>query len=302
MTAISFGGKAITRNVDNYWYHAGGHIMWRLESTTGLPQYFHGSGVWTDGTDIYFIASNCFTYKLDKSTNTWSQVNVGLSTGSGNYSVFKDGQTIYALYVNGTTYRVYQFDDSTKIFSTYYTQDYPTQATDIWYNGGDIYYSMNTGVVGDPAHNLIWNRSTHKWETVSMYFNPSLYGTYGLVGNAVWNYNGNSYVGDWDSDGNFLRLYKFNHSTSTWNETSWNGFCAVKGIDIWTDYDGNMIYSDGTVQYKMNTSNNTWEQYNRWYLMPAPYVGRHVWSDGDSIYWSCYDSYYNNNSYVLVKQ
>lgn len=302
MTPISFNSKALARNVDSKWYHAGGHAMWLPASTTNLPSYFEGSGIWTDGTDIYWIASNCFTYKLDKSTNTWDQVNVGISTGSGHYSVFKDGQTIYACYINGTTYRVYQFDNSTKRFSTYYTQDYPTQAPDIWYNGGDIYYSMNTGVVGDPAHNLKWNRSTHKWETVSMYFNPSLYGTYGLVGNAVWNYKGNSYVGDWGENSQFLRLYKFNHSTSTWNETSWNGFCEVKGIDIWTDYNGNMIYSDGYFQHKMNTSTDTWEPYDQYYVMPRPYGGEYVWSDGDSIYWSCYDSFYNNRNYVLVKQ
>lgn len=301
MTAISFNSKAIYRTVDSYGYHAGGSAMWLPASTTNLPPYFAGDGIWTDGTDIYWITSNCFTYKLDKSTNTWSQVNVGISTGSGHYSVFKDGTTIYACYINGETYRVYQFDDSTKRFSTYYKQDYPTQAPDIWYNGGDIYYSMNTGVVGDPAHNLIWNRSTHKWEPVPMYFNPSLYGTYGLVGNSVWNYKGNSYVGDWGENSQFLRLYKFNHSTSTWNETSWNGFCEVKGIDIWTDYDGNMIYSDGSFQHKMNSLTDTWESYERYYVMPRPYRGRQVWSDGDSIYWSCYDSYYNNRNYILVR-
>ena len=301
MTAISFNSKAIYRTVDSYGYHAGGSAMWLPASTTNLPPYFAGEGIWTDGTDIYWKTSNCFTYKLDKSTNTWSQVNVGISTGSGHYSVFKDGTTIYACYINGETYRVYQFDDSTKRFSTYYKQDYPTQAPDIWYNGGDIYYSMNTGVVGDPAHNLIWNRSTHKWEPVPMYFNPSLYGTYGLVGNSVWNYKGNSYVGDWGENSQFLRLYKFNHSTSTWNETSWNGFCEVKGIDIWTDYDGNMIYSDGSFQHKMNSLTDTWESYERYYVMPRPYHGREVWSDGDSIYWSCYDSYHNNRNYILVR-
>lgn len=298
MTPISFNSKALARSVDSLWHHAGGHVMWLPTSFTA-PTNLAGDDVWTDGEDIYCIASNAFTYKLNKETKTWSQVSVGLPTGSGGYSVFKDGDTIYAIYNNGTTHLVYEFNQTTKRFSTNYTQDYQTSSADVWYNGGDIYYSMNPASSGDP-HNLKWNRSTHKWVGVSMSFNPSLYGTYGLIGNAVWNYNNNSYVGDWDSDGNFLRLYKFNHSTSAWNETSWSGFCAVTGIDIWTDYDGNMIYSNGTVQYKLNTSNSKWEPYNRWYVMPAPYRGRYVWSDGTYTYWGVH----NTNSeidYVLVR-
>lgn len=302
MTAISFGGKAIYRTIDSYGYHAGGRAMWLPTTFTGMDSYA-GDDVWTDGTDIYCapnVPSN--TYKLDKATKTWSIVSVGFDwANTGSYSVFHDGNITYACYNNGSTHEVYVFNTTTKKFSTHYAQDYQTHTSNIWYNGGDIYFSMNTGVVGDPAHNLKWNRSTHKWEPVSMYFNPSLYGTYGLVGNSVWNYKGNSYVGDWDYDSHFLRLYKFNHSTSTWNETSWNGFCKVKGIDIWTDYDGNMIYSDGSFQHKMNTSTDTWEPYDRYYVMRAPYSGRYVWSDGESIYWSVRNHSWERNDYVLVR-
>lgn len=301
MTPISFNSKALARSVDSKWYHAGGHAMWLPTTFTGIGN-MGGDDIWTDGTDIYCapnVPSN--TYKLDKATKTWSIVSVGFDwANTGGYYVFHDGNITYACYNNGSTHEVYVFDTTTKKFSTHYAQDYQTYTSDIWYNGGDIYFSMNTGVVGDPAHNLKWNRSTHKWEPVPMYFNPSLYGTYGLVGNSVWNYKGNSYVCDWDYGGHFLRLYKFNHSTSTWNETSWNGFCEVKGIDIWTDYDGNMIYSDGSFQHKMNTSTDTWEPYDRYFVMPAPYSGRYVWSDGESIYWSVHnpDSY---RDYVLVR-
>lgn len=303
MTAISFNGKAIYRTVDSYGYHAGGNAMW-------LPTTFYGvtvdggDSVWTDGTDIYYVDSvPDTTYKLDKETKTWSHSDVGFDWDStGRYSVFHDGDITYACYNNSNIHRVYQFDDSTKKFSTYYNQEYPTGEDDIWYNGGDIYHSANTGIVGDPAHNLKWNRSTHMWEPVAMYFNPSLYGTYGLVGNAVWNYKGDSYVGDWDYDGNFLRLYKFNHSTSTWNETSWNGFCAVKGIDIWDDYDGNIIYSTPSAQYKLNASNDMWEPYDRWYVRPNPGYGRYVWTDGDYIYHSVRQhNPEHGKDYVLVR-
>lgn len=302
MTPISFNNKALSRTVDSYGYHAGGRAIWLPVSTDGLPRYFNGEGVWTDGTDIYFRASNCFTYKLDKSTNTWSQVYVGFATGMGHYTVFKDGTTIYACYINGNAYRVYQFDYNAKRFSTYYDQDYATQATDIWYNGGDIYFSMNTGVVDDPAHNLKWNRSTHKWEPVPMYFNPSLHGTYGLVGNAVWNYKGDSYVGDWDYDGNFLRLYKFNHSTSTWNETSWNGYCNVQGIDMWTDYNGVVRCRSHGSQYRLDPSIDQWLVDNNYLVLANPPTGYAVWSDGDNIFYSYYDSFYNNHNYILVRQ
>ncbi len=305
MTPISFNNKALARSVDSLWHHAGGHVMWLPTSFTGVPSSssWGGNEVWTDGTDIYCASSVAsVTYKLDKNTKTWSQVDVGFSWATTlHYSVFHDGNITYACLNGGTYPQVYVFDKSTKKFTTHYQQDYPTSAAEVWYNGGDIYHSANTGVVGDPAHNLKWNRSTHKWEVVSMSCNPSMSGPHGLLGNAVWNYNNNSYVGDWDNDGNFLRLYKFNHSTSTWNETSWSGFCAVTGIDIWNDYDGNMIYSNGTVQYKMNTSNNKWEPYNRWYVMPAPNRGRYVWSDGDGIYWSVNNANVSPVNYVLVR-
>ena len=302
MTAISFNSKALARSVDSKWYHAGGHAIWLPASTDNLPRYFNGDDVWTDGTDIYFNASNCFTYKLDKSTNTWSEVYIGLTTGSGHYTVFKDGNTLYACYINGETFRVYQFDYSTKRFSTYYKQDYPTQAPDIWYNGGDIYYSMNTGVVGDPAHNLIWNRSTHKWEPVPMYFNPSLYGTYGLVGNNVWNYKGDSYVGDWGENSQFLRLYKFNHSTSTWNETTWNGYCDVKGRAMWTDYNGVVRCSSNAEQMMLDTSTDRWVVDHNYLVLASPPYGAYTWSDGDNIFYSYYDSFYNNHNYILLRQ
>lgn len=302
MTPISFGGKAIYRTVDSYGYHSGGSAVWVPASNAGLPPEFYGNHVWTDGTDIYYSKSNCITYKLDKSSNTWSKVNVGFNEGYGNYSVFNDGDTTYACHNESSVYRVYQFDSATKKFSTYYEQEYQSYAADIWHNGGDIYFSMNTGTVGDPAHNRKWNRSTHKWEPVPMYFNPSLDGTYGLVGNAVWNYNNDSYVGDWDDDGNFLRLYKFNHSTSTWAETVWDGYCEVQGIDIWTDYNGVLRYSTDEKQYMLDSSTSQWVVDDSYLVLSMPPDGRNVWSDGDNIFYSYYHSPYENKNYVLVKR
>lgn len=306
MTPISFNNKTLSRTVDSYGYHAGGRAIWLPASTTGLPQYFNGSDVWTDGTDIYFNHSvPSSTYKLDKATNTWSTVSIGFDWATtGGYTVFHDGNITYACYNNGTTYRVYQFDNRTKKFSTYYTQDYSTSAPYVWYNGGDIYHSSNRGTVGDPAHNLKWNRSTHKWEPITFYFNPSYeYGSYGLMGNAVWNYKNNSYVGDWDNNGNFLRLYKFNHSTSTWTETTWSGYCNVEGQHMWTDYNGvvRCMGHDG-IQYMLNSSTNMWVVDNNYLVLAHAPDGNNVWSDGDNIFYSYYDSYYTNHNYVLVKQ
>lgn len=304
MTPISFNNKAIYRTVDSYGYHSGGRAIWLPASTDGLPEHFHGSSVWTDGTDIYFIHSvSDTTYKLDKESNTWSHADVGFDWDStGRYYVFHDGDITYACYNNGNTHRVYQFDISTKKFSTYYKQDYQTYTSDMWYNGGDIYFSMNTGIVGDPAHNLKWNRSTHKWEPVPMYFNPSLYGTFGLEGGSVWNYKGDSYVGDWDSDGNFLRLYKFNHSTSTWNETSWNGYCDVKGINMWTDYNGVLRCRSHDLQYRLDSSTDQWLIDNNYLVLAHAPGGSAVWSDGYNIFYSYYDAYYINHNYILVRQ
>ena len=68
------------------------------------------------------------------------------------------------------------------------------------------------------------------------------------------------------------------------------------------DYDGNIIYSTPSAQYKLNTSNDMWEPYDRWYVRPNPGYGRYVWTDGDYIYHSVHQHNPDHGKdYVLVR-
>ena len=307
MRPLSFNGKALTRTVDNYWYNYAG-FSWFRTTFNSQPYKFFGDDVWTDGTDIYYSHYN--SYKLDKSTMTWNQVTIGGPDMHG-VNIWHDGEnTYYNEYSNPNCY-VWVWDKSNKRFNATdrVKQDYVVQGPDVWHAGGNVYFSMNTGTVGDPAHNLVWNRSTSKWVIQTWTFIVPLQHPLGLMGRNIWHdYNGNTYTGDWDNDNNFLRLYKLNLSTSTWDETSIDGHQDVRGIDIWTDYDGNMQYSNGLKQYTLDRTSGKWVSRNKWLFIPPnidgegyhPY-GEYIWTDGSNIYYSYNDGFNNQINYVLKR-
>lgn len=307
MKPLSFNGKALTRTVDNYWYNYAGS-SWFRTTFNSQPYAFFGDDVWTDGTDIYYSHYN--SYKLDKSTMTWSQVTIGGPDMHG-VNIWHDGDNTYYNEYSDPNCYVWLWDKDNKRFNVTdrVKQDYAVQGQDVWHAGGNVYFSMNTGTAGDPAHNLVWDRSTSKWVIQTWNFIVPLQNPLGLIGHNIWHdYNGNTYTGDWDNDNNFLRLYKLNLSTSTWDETSIDGHQDVQGIDIWTDYDGNMQYSHGLKQYTLDRTSGKWISRDKWLFIPPniegegyhPY-GDYIWTDGSNIYYSYRDGFNNQINYVLKR-
>lgn len=308
MKPLSFNGKALTRTVDNYWYnHAG--LSWFMTTFNSQPNAFFGNNVWTDGTDIYY--SHYDSYKLDKSTMTWSQVTISSLTSMMGVNIWHDGDNTYYNECSDPDCYVWLWDKDNKRFNVTdrVKQDYAVQGPDVWHAGGNVYFSSNTGTAEDPEHNLVWDRSTSKWVINTWNFSVPLQSPYGLIGRNIWHdYNGNTYTGDWDNSGNFVRLYKLNLSTSTWNETSIDGHQDVQGIDIWTDYDGNMQYSNGLKQYTLDRTSGKWISRDKWLFIPPNYIGEpyhpygeYIWTDGSNIYYSYRDTNSTQLNYVLKR-
>lgn len=307
MRPLSFNGKALTRTVDSYWYTAD-DMVWIPYDLNYTHSYFSGNNIWYADGDVYETYYGT-TYKLNKSDMTWTQVDVGLYgnttvDGFHGYAVWYDGNNVYANKTSGsaTHLNVYIFNHTTKKFDSHVSQDYIAAGTAyIWKSGGNIYYSMNTGDLSDPAHNLMWNRSTLKWELKSWTFSEPLQSPYGFMGNSVWtNYNGETFCTDHDNGGQLINLFKLNLSTSTWTAIEPDGWVEAGDYYSWTDYDGKKQFSDADEQYYMDQSTGKWVNHGDWSLLKHPY-GPDVWTDGTFIYHSSYDAYYNNHTYVLKR-
>lgn len=300
MKPLSFNGKALRRTVDNYWYTAD-ELVWIPFTFTSDVENFSGTNVWHHGNDTYYT-NHGNTYKLDSTTGTWNSVNVGLSDYNfAGLNVWHDGSLTYASVYDGTNTYVYPFNGSTNKFGTRILQDYKAVGKYVWTAGSNIYFSFNPGTTSDPSHNLMWNRSTQKWVTKTWNFTVPMQAPYGLSGAAIWHdYNGNTYTGDWSNSTTFVGLYKLNVSNSTWVPFTWDGYCQVQGIDIWTDYDGTMHYGNGANQYYLDRSTGKWVFHGDWLLLARP-TGEYVWTDGSFIFHSVYNSSYTNYHYVLKR-
>lgn len=308
MKPLSFNGKALTRTVDNYWY-TGGEMVWiPYDLTYPDNKNFEGKDIWYADGDVYHTYFGT-TYKLNKSTMTWTQVDVGLTGNTVNgsfhgWNVWYDGDNVYAnKYTDTATHlNIYIFNHTTKKFDSYVSQDYCASRPYIWKSGGNIYWSFNTGDPSDPAHNLVWNRSTHKWELKSWTFSEPLQSPYGFMGNSVWNnYNGETFCTDHDNEGNLVNLFKLNPATSTWNAIDPSGWVSAGDLYSWVDYDGRKWYSQGGDQYYLDKSSNLWVGPHSWKLLEHPY-GRDVWTDGTFIYHSCPDQSSGTNITHILKR
>ena len=111
---------------------------WSTKTWTGLTN-FSGSGIWTDGDNIYYSSVNAH-YVLDKSTSTWSKKTwTGLTNFSGN-NIWTDGDNIYF----SDTSAQYVLDKSTSTWSTKtWTGLIGINGNNIWTDGDNIYYSFS---------------------------------------------------------------------------------------------------------------------------------------------------------------
>ena len=242
---------------------------------------FNASNIWTDGTDYYYSEGNIH-FKKDPVNNAWEQVTwSGLTEFSGRHVWNYNGKTYYSdatttgegnkNYVLNTANNTWlttgwseflvgdfifvidgvcYYNDMTSPFTGEYTFDGETWEKisagniiggSVWTDGTD-YYACNT-TPGRYGGNLIWNRNTGKWETISWK---------GVVANAA---NSRMYGSNVWTDGTNL-YYSSNVANAvidiknlTLSEKTWiGGPSSLYGENIWTDGE-NIYYSKGTEQY-----------------------------------------------------
>ena len=152
-------------------------------------------------------------------------------------------------------------------------------ASYIWTDGDNIYYSVNT-------KQYVLNKSTSTWET------KTWSGLTDFSGEYIWTDGDNIYYSPGTSSGQRV----LNKSTSTWETKTWSGFSNPNGQYIWTD-GTNIYYSNGSnYQYRLNKETSTWTNISYWQGVNFP-EKQYIWTDGDDIYYS-----YNNSHWILNKQ
>ena len=248
---------SIVRNVE---YGTG----WGAKTWTGLTS-FYGSGIWTDGENIYY-SNGTTQYVLNKSTSTWSAKTWSGLTSFYGYNIWTDGTNIYCSNTESAygTVGNYVLDKST---STWSAKSWSVLTSfdgyAIWTDGEDIYYS-NGGM------NYVLNKSTSTW-SVKLWDGLTFYG------NNIWTDGENIYY----SMGSFQ--YVLDKSTSTWSTKTWSGLTDFEGYYIWTDGE-NIYYSYGSDQYVLNKSTSTWST-KSWTGLTS-FQGNNIWTDGENIYYS----------------
>ena len=103
-----------------------------------LPEYFDPTGVWTDGTNIYYSYTYPTTVHLvlDVATSTWSPKTWnGLTRFSGG-SIWTDGTDTYY-----SSYRNYVLDKATSTWNDIDWGFEITNGRNIWTDGYNTYYS-----------------------------------------------------------------------------------------------------------------------------------------------------------------
>ena len=242
---------------------------------TGLTN-FSGSGVWTDGENIYYSQLQTH-YVLDKSTSTWqSKTWNGLTNFSGVY-VWTDGENIY--YSDNTTtnnLKQYVLDKTTSTWSekTWNGLTDFSGGSWIWTDGDNIYYS-------NASQQYILDKATSTWSV------KAWNGLTNFYGYNIWSDGENIYYS------NYSNQYILDKSTSTWRTKTWNGLTNFGGDNVWIGGE-NIYYSYSTQQYVLDKSTSTWSR-KTWSSDSLVAISTsNLWTDGDNIYLS-----YNSNQYEI---
>ena len=256
---------------------------WSAKTWTGLTN-FYGQYIWTDGTDIYCTngSGNVPTqYVLDKTTSTWTVVDLGLS--NFNIGSFANGRIWYvdntpyyfSYYSYASSSTTYYADNSLKFnknekkwnWNTLYLNDSAAYANIygpyIWTDGDNIYYSDGS------TNQCVLDKATSTW-------NLKLWTTT-IYGYNVWTDGENTYYSNGSTQ------YVLDKTTSTWETKTWNGLTSFDGQYIWTD-GTDIYYSNGSTQYVLDKTTSTWET-KTWNGLTS-FDGRYIWSDGTDIYYS----------------
>ncbi len=235
--------KPSTQNINR-----GANKVFVNKTWTGLTN-FHGSNVWTDGTNIYYSSSSN-QYVLDKTTSAWSTKTwTGLTSFDGS-NIWTDGNNIYC----STGSNQYVLNKSTSTWSTKTWNGLTDfDGSNIWTDGTDIYYSST-------SNQYVLNKATSTWSI------KTWTGLTDFNASSIWTDG----IDIYHSAGN--QQYVLDKATSTWTTKSWG--ISIAGQQIWTD--GTTIYKGATALIGSQGASGG----------PSGLNATDVWTDGANIYFS----------------
>ena len=234
-------------------------LNWEPMTWSGLTS-FDGQDIWSDGTNIYY-SYNTNQYKLN--STTWESMTwTGLTDFKGR-DIFAKGSDVY--YIANTSYKLNGTTWETITWTGTYT---PSNASDVWTDGTNIYYSF--GTFQSKLNGTTWESMT--WT-----------GLTNFDGDRIWTDGTDIYCSDYSTQ-------KKLNGTS-WESITWTGKTSFSGQYVWTD--GTDVYYDSG--YKLNGT--TWERIYRYGISPLFY-GKYIWTDGTNIYYSENDLQFKLNKNV----
>lgn len=186
VSGSTFNGSGVWTTPSGHNYYSNGTTHYAIQyafgglnvydkTWTGLTR-FYGSGVWSDGTNIYTSDDWNATYVLNESTSTWTSKTWGGFNNINGGNVWTDGTNYY--YSSGSNQ--YVLDKSN---DTWYQKTWNGLSSfdgyNVWSLGGKIYYSYAG------SHYLL-DTDTSTWKKV--------YSDISFPGQYVWSYEGTTYV------------------------------------------------------------------------------------------------------------
>jgi len=282
-----------TSGTRRYNYYSGGSSYYQYylngsswNSTAQQLSSMSGEYVWHDGNNVYYSAGTTHKYFDTNGSGWWDDKTWnGLSNFSGD-EIWTDGTTIYC-YHNKTHY-VLNRSTSTWSVKTWngFSSVTSFYVKDIWHHGSDTFYSNGT-------NHYKLNPSTSTWTVVSFGANFS--------GRDVWSDGTNWYVG-----ARYVILFNTTNSRYSfiYYEAPGSGYSWTQKFNN-DSLSATDIYGDGTnyfcsfddVQLKLNTTNDTWENWGGFRNTDNgtqfyPYVGRDVWKFQGNFYYSHESNHY----------
>lgn len=235
---------------------------WTSKTWGEETENLYGSGIWTDGNNIYLSAGE-HQYVLDKSTGTWFEKTwYGLTEFSGS-DVWTDGDNIYLSSISDGQY-VLDKTTSTWSTKTWSGVSSPLKSA-IWTDGENVYMSQGSSA------QFVLDKSTSTWST------KTWNGYTNISGVGIWTDGDNIYYSAYSSN------YVLDKATDTWSAKTWTGLTDFTGCYVWTD-GNNIYYSEGSTQYILNKSTSTWSSQS-WTTL-TNFNKDNIWTDGENIYCS----------------
>jgi len=230
------------------------------EADHKLYSSFLPSCVWTDGEKVYYSDHSAQGKVFNKQKKSWDYKKWNITIHEGD-DIWTDGENTYyshhpdqyVLNKNTGQWEKKTWNGEIKIISGRY----------IWTDGKDIYYSWTDHTV-DSNENYILNKETSTWVKKDW---SNL-----IDGHLVWNTKNNTYY-------TYLKSYRFDKSTDSWSEVTFDAPYTINGSAVWTC--GDKTYCDGLV---FDESLMKWSEKN-WYcnIMVDP---TNIWTDNKDIYCS----------------